>query len=124
MPTKIQKTKNRSISWVVNKQLTKNFYHLPNFVMQQHDFSAPPAQANQQSHQQHQQVVISRCDRWQVHQRLTELDIASTCHPDGTFEVEIYSPITVVQLYSVLAQFTGSRQRLVDWLEQCWQNSR
>ncbi|MBF2050046.1 MAG: hypothetical protein IGS54_22210 [Elainella sp. C42_A2020_010] len=67
-------------------------------------------------------MAISRSDRWQVHQRLEELEIASTCLRDGSLKVEIRSPLTIIQLRSVLQQFTASRQQLVDWLEQCWQS--
>jgi hypothetical protein len=80
--------------------------------------------------QQHNQVstsqliTISRSDRWQVHQRLRELEISSTCLRDGGLEVEIYSPLTVFQLRSVLLQFTAPRQQLADWLEQCWQKQK
>jgi hypothetical protein len=65
-------------------------------------------------------LAIARHDRWQVHQRLTDLNIASTCLLDGRLNVEICSPLALIQLHSVLFQLTASRQSLVDWLEQCW----
>lgn len=85
--------------------------------MQQHNFQVSNPQVSNG-----QQIAISRSDRWQVHQRLEELEIASTCLRDGSLKVEIRSPLTVIQLRSVLQQFTASRQQLVDWLEQCWQS--
>lgn len=68
-----------------------------------------------------QTIEISRSDRWQVYQRLRELGITSTCLQDGSFEVELHSPVTVIQLRSVLLQFVAPRQHLLDWLERCWQ---
>jgi hypothetical protein len=71
-----------------------------------------------------QLITISRSDRWQVHQRLKELEISSTCLRDGSLQVEIHSPLTVLQLRSVLLQLTAPRSQLVDWLEHCWQKQR
>lgn len=68
-----------------------------------------------------QVLTISRCDRWQVYQRLQELSIACRCTVTGQLEVEIHSPLTIVQLRSVIQQFTRSRGELVGWLERCWQ---
>lgn len=80
--------------------------------MEQHNFSSS---ANQT-------LRISRSDRWQVSQRLSELGISSTCLQDGTLEVEVDSPVTVIQVRSVLTQFTAPRAQLLDWLERCWQS--
>lgn len=79
--------------------------------MEQHNFPSSRSQS----------IEISRSDRWQVYQRLRELNIASTCLQDGSFQVEVYSPITVVQLHSVLSQFTAPRPQLLNWLERCLQ---
>lgn len=65
-------------------------------------------------------LTVLRSDRWLVHHRLQELGIHSTCYQDGTFEVEINSPTTVVQLHSVLSQFTAPRQQLIERLQRCW----
>jgi hypothetical protein len=65
--------------------------------------------------------TIDRCDRWQVSQRLQELNIASYCLPDGQLSIDIQHPIDIVQLRSVIQQSTASRADLLDWLERCWQ---
>ena len=70
-----------------------------------------------------QTIEISRSDRWQIHQRLGELGISSACLQDGSFKVEIHSPLALVQLRSVLWQCNAPRQQLLDWLDQCWQKS-
>lgn len=68
-----------------------------------------------------QQIVsIARSDRWQAHHRLQELGIACTCLADGRLQVEVNSPLSVVQVRSVLQQFTCSRQQLSNWLDHCW----
>lgn len=71
-----------------------------------------------------QQVIsIARSDRWQAYHRLQELGISCNCLADGQFQVEVNSPIAVIQLWSVLQQLTCSRQQLSHWLEQCWKLS-
>ncbi|MDX2229182.1 MAG: hypothetical protein NW220_06075 [Leptolyngbyaceae cyanobacterium bins.349] len=66
---------------------------------------------------------VSRCDRWQVYQRLQELSIACNCSPDGTLHVEIDYPIDIVQLRSVVQQQTATRADLILWIERCWQTA-
>ncbi|MEA5618755.1 hypothetical protein VB711_13035 [Cronbergia sp. UHCC 0137] len=68
-------------------------------------------------------VEVNWADRWQVYQRLRELDIPCYCESNQPLEVEITNPILAVQFWSVLRQFTASRQDLIRNLEQCWQNS-
>lgn len=91
--------------------------------MQQSNYSSLNRPPDQLSQSIHQLIKIARCDRWQAHQRLEELGIFSSCLADGSFQVEVYSPLTVVQLQSVLCQLTAPRQQLIDRLEQCWQHS-
>lgn len=69
-----------------------------------------------------QKLAIARCDRWQAHQRLCELDIPCTCLENGDLYAEIANPVAAVQLRSVVKQFTASRAALIDWLEVCWQH--
>ncbi len=65
-------------------------------------------------------LSIDRCDRWQVSQRLQELNIAAQCAPDGHLTVEINHPLDILQLRSVIQQRTASRADLIGWLERCW----
>jgi len=65
--------------------------------------------------------TIDRCDRWQVSQRLQELNISCQCASDGQLTIEIQHPIDILQLRSVIQQSTASRTDLLDWLERCWQ---
>ncbi|MCU0570367.1 MAG: hypothetical protein MUF49_27820 [Oculatellaceae cyanobacterium Prado106] len=64
-------------------------------------------------------VAIPPGDRWQVHQRLQELEIPCSCPATGGLWVEVEHAIAAVHLWSVVRQFTQSRQVLADWLEQC-----
>jgi hypothetical protein len=65
-------------------------------------------------------VEVNWADRWQVYQRLKELDIPCTCKPNQPLKVEIGSPVTAVQLWSVIQRLTASRQDQILTLECCW----
>lgn len=65
-------------------------------------------------------VQVNRADRWQVYHRLQELAIPCCCATDQPLMVHINNVTTAVQFWSVLRQFTTSRQDLVCWLERCW----
>ncbi|WP_416669571.1 Asr1405/Asl0597 family protein [Egbenema bharatensis] len=67
-----------------------------------------------------QVVEISRCDRWQVHNRLRSLRISCSCPTDGSLRVEMHHGIELVLIRSVIQQFVAPRQELVNWLERCW----
>lgn len=64
---------------------------------------------------------VNQADRWQVYQRLQELDIACECSINQPLRVDIHSPIAAIQLQSVIKQFTADRPALVEWLERCWE---
>lgn len=64
---------------------------------------------------------IHRCDRWQLCQRLQELQISAHCMADGQLKVEIQYPVDIIQLQSVAQHLSASRSQLILGLEQCWQ---
>lgn len=64
---------------------------------------------------------IHRCDRWQLCQRLQDLQIPAQCTSDGQLKVEIQYPVDIIQLQSVTQQLLASRSQLILGLEQCWQ---
>ncbi len=66
-------------------------------------------------------VEVNWADRWQVYQRLQELDIPCRCATGQPLMAHIADALAAVQLWSVSRQFTASRQDLVQWLEHCWQ---
>lgn len=67
-------------------------------------------------------IGVNWADRWQVYQRLQELDIPCCCETNQPLQVEINNPLTVVQLWCVMQQFTASRQDLIWTLERSWQS--
>ena len=64
-------------------------------------------------------VAINWADRWQLYQRLQELDIPCWCATEQPLMVRITNPTAAIQLWSASRQFTASRQDLVCWLELC-----
>jgi hypothetical protein len=67
-------------------------------------------------------LEVNWVDRWQVYQRLQELDIPCWCEANQPLKVEISHPIAAIQLWSLMRQFTLKRQDMIWSLEQCWQS--
>jgi hypothetical protein len=67
-------------------------------------------------------LEVSWADRWQVYQRLQELGIPCWCESNQPLKVEIDSPMAAIQLWSLMRQFTHTRQDLIWILEKCWQS--
>ena len=67
-------------------------------------------------------LEVNWADRWQVYQRLQELDIRCWCETNQPLKVEIGNATAAIQLWSVMRQFTISRQEMICILEYCWQN--
>ncbi len=68
-----------------------------------------------------QQIAVCRCDRWQLQQRLQDLEIPVYCEEDGSVWADVSHPVTIVQIRSVMQQLVAPRQELVGWLNRCWQ---
>ncbi|NJL88560.1 MAG: hypothetical protein HC916_01240 [Coleofasciculaceae cyanobacterium SM2_1_6] len=60
-------------------------------------------------------------DRWQVYQRLQELDIPCQCSLYQPIKVQISNPTQLLQVWSVTRQVTISPVKLGKFLEKCWQ---
>ncbi|MBN3924106.1 Asr1405/Asl0597 family protein [Nostoc sp. NMS4] len=67
-------------------------------------------------------VEVNWADRWQVYQRLEELNIPCSCAANQPLKVEISNPTAAVQLWSVVRRFTASRQDQILTLECCWKS--
>ncbi|MEA5564027.1 MULTISPECIES: Asr1405/Asl0597 family protein [unclassified Anabaena] len=63
-------------------------------------------------------VEVNWLDRWQIYQRLQELDIPCWCEASQPLKVKISSPVAAIQLWSVIRQFTASRQDLISTLKR------
>lgn len=60
-------------------------------------------------------------ERWRLRHRLVELGIPAVCTEDGGLQVDIQTPLAVLQVGSVIRQHMASRQELVQSLKACWQ---
>lgn len=58
--------------------------------------------------------------RWEVYRRLKTLEIDCHCSTNEPLLVDLYSPTTLVQIWSVIRQSSAERQQLIDWLNNCW----
>ncbi|BAZ01648.1 hypothetical protein NIES37_56520 [Tolypothrix tenuis PCC 7101] len=65
-------------------------------------------------------LEVNWADRWQVYQRLQELDIPCWCESNQPLQVEITNPLAIIQLWSVMRQFSVSRQDIISSLEKSW----
>lgn len=61
--------------------------------------------------------------RWQVYYRLSRLGISCWYAPYQPLYGEITTPLAAIQVWSVVQQITASRQSLVYWLNDCWNQS-
>jgi|GEM_PF-547748 hypothetical protein len=67
-----------------------------------------------------QTVKVDWADRWQVYQRLQELDVPCWCETNQPLTVEICNVLCAVQLWSVMRQSTATRQEQISTLKRCW----
>lgn len=58
--------------------------------------------------------------RWEVFRRLKALGIDCQCSTNEPLLVDLYSPTTLVQIWSVIRQSSAEREQLIDWLDNCW----
>jgi hypothetical protein len=70
--------------------------------------------------QSSQALFLQGTERWQVYQRLQELDIICSCGTNQPLQVNLQSPTDLVLLWSVARCITSSRSELLSWLERCW----
>jgi hypothetical protein len=59
-------------------------------------------------------------DRWQIHQRLQELEIHSVCRSFEPLRVHVSGAIAAIQVWSVARHVVMQRQELVHWLNSLW----
>ncbi|MCC0177952.1 hypothetical protein I4641_13280 [Waterburya agarophytonicola K14] len=59
--------------------------------------------------------------RWEVYRRLKALGIECKCATNEPLRVNLYSPTTAIQIWSVLRQKNSPRHELINWLDDCWQ---
>lgn len=66
------------------------------------------------------QLDHQQLDRWQVYQRLKQLQIPCRCGCHQPLEVELPTPLKLWQFWNVVRRFSASRETLSNYLEDCW----
>ncbi len=70
----------------------------------------------------YQPVEVNLGERWSIYHRLRELQIPCSCAISQPLRVEVGSPLSAIQLWSVVQSVTKNRDELVCWLNQCWES--
>jgi hypothetical protein len=65
-------------------------------------------------------LTVKWIDRWDVFHRLQALGIECQCSSNKPLLVNLHSPTTVAQIWSVARQFSTPRKQLINWLDDCW----
>lgn len=88
--------------------------------MHNSDRSQPKSQ-NTSECQPNRVLAVKWSSRWDVFRRLQALGIKCQCSTNEPLLVDINSPTTAIQIWSVIRQCSGTRRELIDWLDDCWQ---
>jgi hypothetical protein len=67
------------------------------------------------------QIHCKCVERWQVYQRLLELQVPCYCRCNHPLEVELATPLKLWQFWTVMWRVSASRDTLCDYLHECWQ---
>jgi hypothetical protein len=65
-------------------------------------------------------ITVKWAYRWEVFRRLKALEIDCQCSTNEPLLVDLDSPMTLIQVWSVIRQSTAERHQLIDWLNDCW----
>lgn len=68
-----------------------------------------------------QLIDLPGLDRWQVYQRLQELDIPCQCSLYQPIKIQVSNPTQLIQVWSVTRQVTTPPVELAKFLNKCWQ---
>ena len=79
-----------------------------------------PEQLNSLEQQPNRVLTVKWAYRWDIFRRLQALEIDCQCSTNEPLLVNLDSPTTLVQIWSVVRQSTANRQQLIDWLDNCW----
>ena len=77
-------------------------------------------QLNSLEQQPNRVLTVKWAYRWDIFRRLQALEIDCQCSTNEPLLVNLHSPTTLVQIWSVVRQSTANRQQLIDWLDNCW----
>ncbi len=70
-----------------------------------------------------QAIAINGSERWDIYHRLQELSISCQCSTHQLLTVEISSPNSLIQVWTVVKRMTSSRESLIQSLKSCWEKS-
>lgn len=70
-----------------------------------------------------QAIAINGSERWDIYHRLQELSIPCQCSTHQLLTVEISSPNSLIQVWTVVKRMTSSRENLIQSLKNCWEKS-
>jgi len=68
-------------------------------------------------------VEVSYDVAWDIYLRLRELDVSCIKESYCPLQINLDTPTTVIQSWSVCRQFIEPKHVLVDWLNRCWSQS-
>ncbi|MEO1690134.1 MAG: Asr1405/Asl0597 family protein [Cyanobacteria bacterium J06631_6] len=71
--------------------------------------------------QTQKEIAVKWAYRWEVFRRLKALEIDCQCSTNQPLLVDLNSPTTLVQVWSVIRHTNAERRRLIDWLNDCWE---
>jgi len=66
------------------------------------------------------EIGVKWAYRWEIYRRLKSLGIDCQCSTNEPLLVNLDSPTTLIQIWSVIRQSNIERMQLVDWLDNCW----
>jgi hypothetical protein len=64
--------------------------------------------------------TVEGVERWAIRDRLNRLEIACDCQMGEPLQVQMTTPLAVLQFWSVMQCYRQPRSVLVDRLEHCW----
>ena len=65
-------------------------------------------------------LSVKWSSRWEIFRRLKALQINCQCRTNEPLLIDLHSPTTLVQIWSVIRQSSATRTQLIDWLDNCW----
>lgn len=103
--------------FIFNKPVNLTLKYLAKFKMSDRNSEKPNSLASQQTRKV---IAVKWAHRWEVFRRLQALEIDCQCSTNEPLLVNLDSPTTLAQVWSVMRQSTSQRHQLVDWLNDCW----
>lgn len=62
-------------------------------------------------------------ERWEIYQRLQELEVICSCQSHQPLRVNLQTPTDLMLFWSVSRRVLSDRTTLLDWLNDCWSST-